>query len=152
MGFLTTESFVIELSKYARISKYCNSEKISNCWPYKEVELVDGTKYDMSRAGESDVFITEDNLNPDEYIYANDNVSFVTDNGTAVLINYNTRCNPEANDENNTCYMALMDVNGDKTPNKVGEDIFLINAKGFVVSEKLETCGVNQCPKPPSQL
>lgn len=152
MSYNSTEAFVKDLRKYARISKMCESNEIAKCWPYEKLTLVNDSKYDMSGATGPNVFV------PDQaYKRSNaaDNVSFVTDNGVAVLINFNKLCDPSMNDENKTCYMALMDINGDKTPNKVGEDVFLINASGFVVimpetveNNPPETTGVNMTPPP----
>lgn len=150
MSYSTTEAFVKDLRKYARISKMCASNEIAKCWPYEKLTLVNGSLYNMSGATGPSVFTPDQAYKRSD---ADDNVSFVTDSGAAILINYNKLCDPAMNDENKTCYMALMDVNGDKTPNKVGEDVFLINAKSFVVSEPEtpqnsppETTGTSMAP------
>jgi hypothetical protein len=149
MGVYTkTSAFVNDLRKFAKISKMCESDKIANCWPYDKLTLADGTEYEIANATGPSVFIRD----ASRADYASDNVAFVTDNGNAVIISYNKNCDPNRDgvDVNKSCYMALMDVNGSKTPNKVDEDVFVINAKGFVVESSQEnnvnkeTTGVNQ--------
>lgn len=155
MGVYTkTSAFVNDLRNFAKISKMCESDKIANCWPYDKLTLADGTEYEIANATGPSVFIRD----ASRADYASDNVAFVTDNGNAVIINYNKDCDPNRDgiDVNKSCYMALMDVNGSKTPNKVGEDVFVINAKGFVVEpvrtsdsntdDFEETTGVNMAP------
>ena len=136
MGYKSTAAFVKDLSRYMQIVDYCCedttycSKSLEKCWPYPDITLndEDSTKYSISKATNKKVF--KEPVEKQEN-YATDNVSFVTNNGIAVLINYNTECKPNAGDENQSCYVALVDVNGDKGPNKVGEDLYLINAKGF---------------------
>ena len=148
MGYLSTEAFVKDLRKYMQIMNYCDKDNLMKCWPYDTpILLNDGTAYKIDDAGSKDVFLMDD-TDPDgnEAEYADDNVSFVTNNGIAVLINYNKKCRPNSSNDNRSCYVAMVDVNGDKGPNKVGDDIYLINARGFI-NESLgddETAGVSQ--------
>ena len=148
MGYLSTEAFVKDLRKYMQIMNYCDKDNLKKCWPYDTpILLNDGTAYKIDDAGSKDVFLMDD-TDPDgnEAEYADDNVSFVTNNGIAVLINYNKKCRPNSSSDNRSCYVAMVDVNGDKGPNKVGDDIYLINARGFI-NESLgddETAGVSQ--------
>lgn len=158
LSYQDTGAFVRDLKKYARMSKSCekDNDKVEDCWPYDKVTLVNGESYNMANATGPNAFVKGSvGSQAVKTNYSPNNVSFVTDSGVAVLINYNKVCSPNAADENKSCYMALIDVNGDKSPNTVGEDVFVINAKGFVVdpSQKdednndKETTGINQAKK-----
>ena len=118
--------------------------------------LINGQSYNIAEATGPGAFVMEGSgIQARKRNNAPDNISFVTDSGVSVIINYDKNCNPNTADENRTCYVALIDVNGDKSPNKVGEDVYVINAAGFVVdpSQKdednndKETTGVNQAKK-----
>ena len=146
MGYTSTKAFVEDLRKHMQIMEYCCNDvsskckaHIEGCWPSEKIILNDGKEYTIANAytnkgANGNVFRMDDGVDPDgiEADYADDNVSFVTNNGIAVLINYNKECHPNASNENRSCYVALVDVNGDKGPNKVGEDLYLINANGFI--------------------
>ncbi len=134
LNYNTTEAFVNDFQEFFRVSKVCNSSKIAECWPTEEITLADGSEYLIKNAKTKTVFLMN-NVDPDGNAanYANDNIAFITANGTSVLINYNKDCNPNIGDSNRNCYVALVDLNGEKSPNKVGEDLLLVNAKNFVV-------------------
>ena len=133
LAYPTTVAFVQELQKYMQIMKYCTGDQLAECWPSNTVMLSNGEELPIFKAQRGDVFLmgtTDPEGN--EASYANDNVAFVTNNGISVLIKFNTWCNPNTNNWNRTCYSALVDANGSKGPNKVGEDLFLLNANGFI--------------------
>ena len=135
LNYDTTEAFVNDFQEFFRVTKVCGSSKIAECWPTEKITLVDGSEYKISKAKTKAVFLMN-NVDPDGNAanYANDNIAFITANGTSVLINYNKDCNPNIGDSNRNCYVALVDLNGEKSPNKVGEDLLLVNAKYFVVT------------------
>ena len=147
IAYATTEAFVKDLQKYMQISKYCTEDKILDCWPTSTITINNGVsdeEFSMASAKGKALFLMDD-IDPEgnEASYAVDNVAFVTNNGVSVLINYNTKCNPNTNNWNRTCYVALVDSNGAKGPNKMGKDLFLLNANGFkyAVSDGTETAG-----------
>lgn len=145
LRYATTQAFVEELQEYLKINKICNSNNIKNCWPTEKIELQDNSSYAIANAKTNNVFLMN-NVDPDGNTadYANDNVAFITHNGMHVLINFNRNCNPNEGDMNRSCYVALVDLNGEKCPNKVGEDIKVINARGFIVpyNNSEETAGI----------
>jgi prepilin-type N-terminal cleavage/methylation domain-containing protein len=126
-----TKNFVIDLSKYTKISKICDKDSIKDCWPYEKLTLSDGTEYNIANASSSSAFMHDNVKTSYRPNYLNDNAAFITGNGTHIIINFNNSCNPNTSDENRTCYSALIDANGEKGPNKVGEDVFVLNADGF---------------------
>lgn len=154
-SYSSTQAFVRDLKKYARMSKVCDKDvdKVEDCWPYDKLTLINGQSYNIANAVGPSVFVRSNLPNVKANYY--ENISFVTDSGVSVIITYNQYCSFNSADGNRSCYMALIDVNGDKSPNKVGEDVYVINAAGFVVdpSQKdednndKETTGVNQAKK-----
>ena len=136
MNFNTTEHFVERLQSSMKISKVCNSEHIADCWPTESIVLSSGDEYAISGATSKEVFaMGNTDPNGGSADYADDNTAFVTESGTPVLINYNKYCSASASDMNRTCYVAIMDLNGKGAPNKIGEDIRLINATTFAGSD-----------------
>ena len=119
--------------------------------------LINGQSYNIANAVGPSVFVRSNLPNVKANYY--ENISFVTDSGVSVIITYNQYCSFNSADGNRSCYMALIDVNGDKSPNKVGEDVYVINAGGFlidspdvmlsddVLNPMVETTGVNQAKK-----
>jgi len=133
LSYPTTLAFVKDLQNYTQILKYCDNNHLVDCWPTGSITLTDGEEFPLYKAKDGNIFMMG-KLDPEGNVaqYASDNAAFVTNNGVSVLINYNTKCNPNTNNWNRTCYVALVDGNGPKGPNKIGEDLFLINARGFV--------------------
>lgn len=145
MVFNSTEAFVNELEKYSTITKVCNSDNISQCWPYANIKLANDEEYGIAGATGKSVF-GMGNTDPlgNDADYADDNVALILKGGAPVLINFNKKCDPNTQDINRTCYVALMDVNADRAPNKIGKDLKLINASTFANStdNSNETSGV----------
>ena len=145
LAYTSSFTFATALSQYTKLLKVCNSSKISECWPTEKITLPDGSEYAISGATGPSVFMRSSDTITSRTKYSSDNAAFVMVSGATVILNFDQECNPNTSDENKTCYAAIMDVNGDKAPNKVGVDIFLLNAEGFagvVVPEDLETAGV----------
>lgn len=144
LNYQTTQAFVNEFQEFFKVSKVCNQNNIASCWPTEKVTLSDGSEYQISGAKTKNVFFMYD-TDPDGNTahYANDNVAFITANGTSIIINYNKDCNPNIGDSNRNCYVAVVDLNGEKSPNKLGEDIKVINARYFATgSVPVESSGV----------
>ena len=140
IAYNSSEAFVNDLKKYVQISKVCNSENLSQCWPYEKLKLSDGTEYSISSAKEGKtVFLTGDtDQDGNAAEYSDDNAAFVLNNGVVVLLNYNKKCSASSN-QNKNCYVAAMELNGDKAPNTIGKDIVLINTNSFVYDESVST-------------
>ena len=144
LAYASSHAFVEALGQYMKIAKICTSDKISECWPYEKVILPDDSEYEISGATSPSVFLRSYTMEASKPEYTNDNAALVTAAGVPVILNFNRACNPNKSDENKTCYSALMDVNGEKGPNKVGVDVFVLNAAGFagvVVPDSPETAG-----------
>ncbi len=72
-------------------------------------------------------FVTDD-LND----YSSDNVGIIFGDGTPMILNYNLKCpisNPEdLNNNSMRCITGFYDINGPKSPNKLGVDIVGFNS------------------------
>ena len=126
-GHDTTEAFMNTFKNYMKVIKTCDNSELNKC--YSPEFVLTGKrdnlekKYieDFKTAG--DLEITDWNTNT---------ISFVVADGTTVIMAYNPKC-PYADPVEDTgsqvsCISMMIDVNGKKSPNRVGKDIFLSNA------------------------
>ena len=131
-GYENTEAFVNELKKHLSIVKICTVNNLSDCWNYNTVKLGQNidSYFDISNAVDGQSAFGLVGLDPLERQadYSSPTVSFIINDGTSVLISYNTRCRKDGR-EPRTCFKAAFDTNGKKQPNTLGEDVFLINSK-----------------------
>lgn len=78
----TTEDFINALSKHLNISKVCNSENITDCWPSKTIKTANGSAYDISNAKTSkDLYVRGGDDTP--------NVGLVLADGTSLIMTFN---------------------------------------------------------------
>lgn len=129
----TTDDFVKELNKYLSITKVCDSSHITDCWPTDTVHLYDGTAYSISEAtnGESAFQMGTKDINGNDADYSGNTVTIVIVDGTTALISYNTKCSSDDKRATENCFAAAFDINGNSQPNKIGQDIILLNATRF---------------------
>ncbi len=126
-GHDTTEAFMNTFKNYMKVIKTCDNSELNKC--YSPEFVLTGKrdnlekKYieDFKTAG--DLGITDWNTNT---------ISFVVADGTTVIMAYNPKC-PYADPVEDTgsqvsCISMMIDVNGKKSPNRVGKDILLSNA------------------------
>ena len=97
--YATTELFVDELEKFLKVSKRCDNEHLSECWPSKTVKTSDGRDFNINNAR------TGNNLNLD---YNSDTVGLVLADGAAIILSYNTDSDPiSENDRVKTVFREL---------------------------------------------
>ena len=126
-GHDSTEDFMNTFKNYMKVIKTCDNSEHNKC--YSPEFVLTGKrdnlekKYieDFKTAG--DLGITDWNTNT---------MSFVVADGTTVIMAYNPKC-PYADPVEDTgsqvsCISMMIDVNGKKSPNRVGKDILLSNA------------------------
>ena len=82
-NFETTDEFVDKFQKYMKISKRCDSNNLTKCWPSATVSLSDGSKYNVSDARTGSDLHTKSEAN---------NVGLVLNDGASLILTYD----PEA--------------------------------------------------------
>ena len=151
MNYDSNSAFIKDYQKYTKLLRSCSQDKIAECWPHK-IHFVSANKESEDYTPEKIMTAMISGMdNKDPYgkpaIYLVDATAFVTINGVPVMISYNRNCNPNVSDENKSCYIAIIDSNGEKAPNELGRDIVLINARKLQDCENgsaLETSGTAQ--------
>ena len=117
----STEAFVNSLSKYFKLGNVCNSDNLTKCFA-EEITKSTGEVVEVENLKNSS------NLGKN---YNIPNYSFTTMDGISYLMTFDPSC--EAPDKYNSqlsttvCLSYIVDVNSSKSPNKIGEDILLVN-------------------------
>ena len=132
-GHDTTEDFMNTFKNYMKVIKTCDNTDINKCYSAKIVQT--GSDSEPIEVETSDLK-TAENLGNSEW--GTNTMSFVIADGTTVIMAYNPNCayaDPiEDTGSQVSCLGFMVDVNGKKGPNKVGDDIAL---KGQIA---LSTC------------
>ena len=121
----STEDYMNYFKKYVKVIKTCNNDKLSNCYS-PEMVLTGGDNVDVSSLTNANSLGHND--------WGTNTMSFVIADGTTIIMAYNPNCesidplSSEGQSGQVGCMSMLIDVNGKKGPNKVGDDIELKNA------------------------
>ena len=123
-GHDTTEDFMNTFKNYMKVIKTCDNNDINKCYSPKIVQT--GSDSEPIEVQTSDLK-TAENLGNSEW--GTNTMSFVIADGTTVIMTYNPNC-PYADPIEDTgsqvsCLGFMVDVNGKKGPNRVGDDIAL---------------------------
>ena len=122
-GHDTTEDFMNTFKNYMKVIKACDNNDINKCYSPKIVQT--GSDSEPIEVETSDLK-TAENLGND---WETNTMSFVIADGTTVIMAYNPNCayaDPiEDTGSQVSCLGFMVDVNGKKGPNKVGDDIAL---------------------------
>ncbi len=123
----TTEDYMNYFKKYVKVIKTCENDKLENCYAPKFVQTGDKeTEVEVSS------LTTANSLGQKDW--GTNTMGFVIADGTTVVMAYNPNCSsvdPFSSEGQNGqvgCMSMLIDVNGKKGPNRVGDDIQLKNA------------------------
>ena len=126
MTGVATEDYMNYFKKYVKVIKTCENDKLENCYAPKIVQT----------AGEDvEVSILKRSGNLGHQDWNTNTMGFVIADGTTVVMAYNPNCSsvdPFSSEGQNGqvgCMSMLIDVNGKKGPNRVGDDIELKNAQ-----------------------
>ncbi len=122
-GHESTEEFMNTFKNYMKVIKTCDNGDINKCYSPKIVQT--GSDSEPIEIETSDLK-TAENLGND---WETNTMSFVIADGTTVIMAYNPNCayaDPiEDTGSQVSCLGFMVDVNGKKGPNKVGDDIAL---------------------------
>ena len=123
----STEDYMNYFKKYVKVIKTCENDKLENCYATKFVQTGDKeTEVEVSS------LTTASKLGQKEW--NTNTMGFVIADGTTVVMAYNPNCSSvdpfskEGQSGQVGCMSMLIDVNGKKGPNRVGDDIQLKNA------------------------
>ena len=151
----STEDYMNYFKKYVKVIKTCENDKLENCYAPKFVQTGDKeTEVEVSS------LTTANSLGQKDW--GTNTMGFVIADGTTVVMAYNPNCSsvdPFSSEGQNGqvgCMSMLIDVNGKKGPNRVGDDIQLKNAtistcdmkfqdkciaaSGFIANSSINTC------------
>ena len=121
----STEDYMNYFKKYVKVIKTCENDKLSNCYSPKMV-LTGGEDVEVSSLTNASALGQKD--------WGTNTIGFVIADGTTVVMAYNPNCSSvdpfskEGQSGQVGCMSMLIDVNGKKGPNRVGDDIQLKNA------------------------
>ena len=123
----STEDYMNYFKKYVKVIKTCENDKLENCYATKFVQTGDKeTEVEVSSLTTASK-LGQKNWNTNT-------MGFVIADGTTVVMAYNPNCSSvdpfseEGQSGQVGCMSMLIDVNGKKGPNRVGDDIELKNA------------------------
>ncbi|MDR1168587.1 MAG: prepilin-type N-terminal cleavage/methylation domain-containing protein [Heliobacteriaceae bacterium] len=129
-GYTTTETFVDELKKYLKILQVCDTDPSSCFAP----AITNG---DGSETVETKDLKNSSDLNKGNWGTKALGVGLI--NGYTAILSYNPDCPVldigAAGAQTTSCLSLVYDINGKSKPNKLGKDIYTLNANPF------DTCG-----------
>ncbi len=123
----STEDYMNYFKKYVKVIKTCENDKLENCYATKFVQTGDKeTEVEVSTLTNASALGQKD--------WNTNTMGFVIADGTTVVMAYNPNCSSvdpfssEGQSGQVGCMSMMIDVNGKKGPNRVGDDIELKNA------------------------
>ena len=136
-GLGSTENFVNELGKHLKLAKVCDNDNLQSCWPYEKViTRKSGTTWDIANTK----LASELKMKDDDYSEWDKTMGIITADGTSMILSYNKKCDIDETKSINYsgsissttgCVAVVYDWNGATKPNKYGDDVLSINAKGL---------------------
>ena len=118
----TTSSFVNALQKYVKIGEVCDSNNLTDCFA-EQITKSTGEIVEIKNLKNSAQL---------GKTYSDFNQAFIMMDGLSFVISYDISC--VAPDKYNStlstteCLSYILDVNGKKGPNSIGQDIILVNS------------------------
>ena len=151
-GHSSTQDFVNELGKHLKLAKVCDNDNLQSCWPYEKVltRVNTNTLWEISKTKEA----SELKMKNDNYSTWDKTMGIITADGTSMILSYNTKCDIDETKPINYggsissttgCVALVYDWNGATKPNKYGDDVLSINAKGLHNSCGAIELGDNLC-------
>lgn len=131
-GITTTDEFVNILEENVKVIKRCNSDHLTECFPDKITKTtaqVIGSTSGLKQIETETLKTGADLGNPAN---TSNNVGLVLADGVSVILSYDISCESDPYNNNgitDKCIIAIFDINGQAKPNKLNEDIGLLNAQ-----------------------
>ncbi|MDR1327560.1 MAG: prepilin-type N-terminal cleavage/methylation domain-containing protein [Heliobacteriaceae bacterium] len=124
-GYSTTEAFVNELKKYLKVLQVCPDP--SGCF------AATVTNSDGSEAVETKDLKNSSNLNEGKWGTKALGIGLI--NGYTAILSYNPECSigdiTAPGSQTTSCLSLVYDINGKAKPNKLGKDVYTLNADIF---------------------
>jgi hypothetical protein len=124
-GYSTTEAFVNELKKYLKILQVCPDP--SGCF------AATVTSSDGSETVETKDLKNSSNLNEGNWGTKALGIGLI--NGYTAILSYNPECSigdiTAPGSQTTSCLSLVYDINGKAKPNKLGKDVYTLNANIF---------------------
>lgn len=136
----STKDFIDELSNHLLILKVCDQVNLSDCWPYEEILLSDGTTVDVNSIDDGTTFLKT------EGDWSSSVMGIVMGDGTPMIFTYQKDCpmldntqsyawtmidgKPETN-ETSACISGIFEINGKTGKNQFKEDVIAFNANAL---------------------
>jgi prepilin-type N-terminal cleavage/methylation domain-containing protein len=125
-GYSTTEAFVNELKKYLKILQVCPTDP-SGCF------AATVTNSDGSETVETKDLKNSSNLNEGKWGTKALGIGLI--NGYTAILSYNPECSigdiTAPGSQTTSCLSLVYDINGKAKPNKIGKDVYTLNANIF---------------------
>ncbi|MDR1327046.1 MAG: prepilin-type N-terminal cleavage/methylation domain-containing protein [Heliobacteriaceae bacterium] len=125
-GYSSTETFVNELKKYMKILQVCPSDP-SGCFAAAV------TNGDGSETVETKNLKNSSNLNEGNWGTKALGIGLI--NGYTAILSYNPECSVDditaPGSQTTSCLSLVYDINGKAKPNKLGKDVYTLNANIF---------------------
>lgn len=136
----STEEFIAQLSKHLKIIKVCAPGYLSDCWPYEEITLSDGTRYNVNNIDNGTTFLKT------QGDWSSPAMGIVMADGTPMIFTYQKDCpyldntqsymwtmidgKPESN-QTASCVAGIFEINGNIGKNQFKEDVIAFNANAL---------------------
>ena len=117
-GYSTTKDFVNELKKHIKITRICDNNELTKCFPEKVLWGADQQEVETTDIKNAN------NMGQDDWDTEVIGVQFA--NGTDALIAYNPNCTQDPYNNQiqaSNCIAILYDVSAKKNPNSYGKDL-----------------------------
>jgi hypothetical protein len=125
-GYSTTEAFVNELKKYLKILQVCPTDP-SGCF------AATVTSSDGSETVETKDLKNSSDLNEGKWGTKALGIGLI--NGYTAILSYNPECSigdiTAPGSQTTSCLSLVYDINGKAKPNKIGKDVYTLNANIF---------------------
>lgn len=132
IGHKTTEDFMKAFKRYLKVIKICDNQNINKCYSPKVVTT--GKNEDLMEI-ETESLNSATSMGLKEWQTNTNTMSFVIADGTTVIMAYQPEC-PYVDPIQDlgsqiSCIAYMVDINGEKGPNRVGKDIKLSEGVAF---------------------
>ena len=149
-SFSSTYEFLQGLSKHYKMSAICDTQHLSDCFPYKKIKVIDGDKKDeieiSSMTSAKKLKLGDGYLAP---------AGFISASGIPYVVSWDNNCSNRYDDKDNTktlidpdrvlenvpvCLAGFYDYNGSRSPNRASDtqkndDIITFNGARFQTCE-----------------
>ena len=156
----STKDFVTELSKHLKLAKICESDNLTDCWPYEQITLSDGTKFNVNSITNGTSF------KKTKGDWTSPAIGIITADGTPMILSYRKDCEPldsvkqypwstvdgkPVTNDTAKCVSSIFELNGKAGKNQFKKDVIAFNANGIGNDCAVGVAANNKCFSEPFQ-